>query len=433
MRIADERVVTTPDTIIQNIVDRFPQRIDLGLGRIQCLLDVLGNPERLMPAPIHVAGTNGKGSTIAFLRAMLQSGGHTVHQYTSPHLVALNERFLCAGQPVTDAALSRALQQVGDAVTRHDIPITQFEVLTAAACVLFSETSADYSLIEVGLGGRLDATNVITPRLSIITPIGMDHMAFLGDSLSKIAAEKAGIIKPNTPVIIGPQDPDAHAVLVEQINRVVAPMISWGQGFDGYTSMGRLVVQTEHDVLDLPKPSLHGRHQVINATVAAVAARRLGIAASHIADGVKTAVWPGRLQLLTSGKYAECLPGAELWLDGCHNAHGARAAAEFFADCEQRTQRPLHVIVGMLSNRNPGDLLRPFKGLARHIHGVPVPDADCQSPDAIATAAQAYGIAATAHANLDDALNDAHAQKAGRVAIIGSLYLIGDVLRQNRA
>ena len=389
------------DAILARLAALHPKRIDLSLERIERLLAALGHPERKLAPVIHVAGTNGKGSTIAFLRAILEASGKRVHTYTSPHLVRFNERFRIAapgdGLLVSDEELSAALAECERANGEHDI--TLFEITTAAGLLLFSRHPADIVLLEVGLGGRLDATNVIEhPLATVITPISIDHTDFLGDSLEKIAAEKAGILKRGAPAIVAAQPRDALAVIERQAARLDAPLKIAGEDWTATEERGRLVFQDEAGLLDLPAPKLYGRHQFENAGLAIAtlrAIRALKIAPAAFETGLSKADWPARLQRLAQGKLIGLTPpGSELWLDGGHNPDGGRAIAAALADLEERVSRPLVLIVGMLASKDCEGFLRNFTGLARRVIAVPVPAAEKGlSAEAVADAARAIGLA----------------------------------------
>ncbi len=435
--------MTTPvDAIVARLTALHPKRIDLSLGRIERLLAALGHPENKLPPVIHVAGTNGKGSAIAFLRAILEASGKRVHTYTSPHLVRFNERFRLGaagdGVLVSDAELSATLEECER--VNAGAPITVFEIATAAALLLFARHPADVVLMEVGLGGRLDATNVIAhPLATVITPISVDHVDFLGDSLDKIAAEKAGILKQNTPAIVAAQPRDALAVIERQAARLKAPLKIAGEDWTATEERGRLVYQDDTGLLDLPAPKLFGRHQFENAGLAIAtlrAIKALKIAPAAFEAGLTKADWPARLQRLTQGALvALAPPGSEVWLDGGHNPDGGRAIAAALADLEERVSRPLVLIVGMLASKDCAGFLGNFTGLARRLIAVPVPNADKGlSAEAVAAAARGIGLAATSRDNLSEAFEAARKldlEPPPRILITGSLYLAGDVLREN--
>ncbi len=430
------------DAILARLSSHHPKRIDLSLERIERLLAALGHPERKLAPVIHVAGTNGKGSTVAFLRAILEAGGKRVHAYTSPHLVRFNERFRIGapgeGVLVSDDELSAALAECERANGEH--AITLFEITTAAALLIFSRHPADVVLLEVGLGGRLDATNVVEhPLATVITPISIDHVDFLGDSLEKIAAEKAGILKRGAPAIVAAQPREALAVIERRTARLGVPLKIAGEDWTATEERGRLVYQDEAGLLDLPAPKLYGRHQFENAGLAIAALRAiptLKLAPAAFETGLTKADWPARLQRLAPGKLVTLTPpGSELWLDGGHNPDGGRAVAAALADLEERVSRPVVLIVGMLSTKDCAGFLSNFAGLARRVIAVPVPAAEKgMSAEAVADAARAIGLAATSRDNLAeafDAVRKLDLEPPPRVLITGSLYLAGEVLREN--
>jgi dihydrofolate synthase/folylpolyglutamate synthase len=434
--------VNPVDSILTRLLALHPKRIDLSLDRVQRLLAALDHPERKLPPVIHIAGTNGKGSTTAFLRAILEAAGLRVHAYTSPHLVNFNERFRLGqvgeGRLVSDDELSAALEECERA--NGGEPITVFEMTTAAGFLLFAGHPADVLLLEVGLGGRLDATNVIdTPLASIITPVSIDHTDFLGDTIEKIAAEKAGIIKAGAPVIVAAQNRDALAVIERQAARLKAPIRIAGENWTATEERGRLVYQDDNGLLDLPAPKLYGRHQFENAGLAIAALRAIPhfkIPPAAFEAGITKADWPARLQRLGAGRLVDLTPaGSELWLDGGHNPDGGRAIAAALADLEERVSRPLVLIVGMLATKDFAGFLNNFAGLARRMIAVPVPGAEKGLPaDVVAEAARTIGIPAASRGNLDEALDAVRKldlDPPPRILITGSLYLAGDVLREN--
>ena len=419
-----------------------PQRIDLGLQRMQRLLERLGHPERKLPPVIHVAGTNGKGSTIAYLRAILEAAGHRVHAYTSPYLVRINECYRLGGASggtlVEDDELRRALEHC-ERVNAGE-PITIFEIETAAAFHLFAQHAADVLLLEVGLGGRLDATNVVeTPLAGVISPISMDHTEFLGDSLAKIAREKAGIIKPNVPVISAEQAIEAAAVIEHSSRRMNAPLYAAAQDWHVNVERGRLVYQDDRGLMDLVAPRLFGRHQFDNAGLAIATLRALDafrIEPSAFEAGILNAEWPARMQRLSSGPLVGQGPaGCEIWLDGGHNAEGGRVAATALGDLEERVSRPLVVIVGMMANKDAGSFLANFAGLTRHIIAVTIPDREnAMPPDRLADAARALGMRVENAASVEAALRSLARlayEVPPRILITGSLYLAGHILSAN--
>ena len=434
--------MTPIDSILARLTALHPKRIDLSLDRLQNLLAALDHPEKKLPPVIHVAGTNGKGSTVAFLRAILEAAGLSVHVYTSPHLVRFNERFRLGspgeGKLVSDAELAATFEECERA--NANAPITVFEITTAAGLLLFSRHPADVLILEVGLGGRLDATNVIdAPIASIITRISIDHTDFLGDTLEKIAAEKAGILKRNAPAIIAAQHRDVLAVIERQAAKLNAPLCIAGENFTATEERGRLVYQDEAGLLDLPAPKLYGRHQYENAGLAIAALRAIGtfkIPGPAFEAGMIKADWPARLQRLAHGKLTELVPaGSELWLDGGHNPDGGRAIAATLADLEERVSRPLVMIVGMLASKDCEGFLRNFTGLARRMIAVPVPGAEKGLPaETVADCARSIGLPSTSRDNLAEALEAVRKldlDPPPRILITGSLYLAGDVLREN--
>ena len=447
--------MTTPvDAIVARLNTLHPKRIDLSLDRVQGLLAALDHPERKLPPVIHVAGTNGKGSTIAFLRAILEAAGQRVHVYTSPHLVRFNERFRLGspksdisdfgqskmrdGGLVSDDELVAALEECEHA--NAGAPITVFEITTAVGLLLFARHPADVLLMEVGLGGRLDATNVVeNPLVTIVTPISIDHVDFLGDTLEKIAAEKAGIFKRGVPAIVAAQNRDVLAVLERQAARLSAPMKIAGEDWTATEERGRLVYQDDAGLLDLPAPKLYGRHQFENAGLAIAALRavnRFKISPAAFEAGMIKADWPARLQRLGHGRLASLVPsGSELWLDGGHNPDGGRAIAAALADLEERVSRPLVLIVGMLASKDCAGFLGNFTGLARRMIAVPVQGAEKGlSAEAVADVARGIGLSATSRDSLTEALEAARKldlDPPPRILITGSLYLAGEVLREN--
>ena len=432
--------MTPVDSILARLLALHPRRIDLSLDRMLRVLERLGHPERRVPPVIHVAGTNGKGSTIAFLRAMLEVAGKSVHVYTSPNLVRINERFRLGqadgGLLVSDEELADALAECERA--NGDAPITIFEIETAAAFVLFARHSADMLLLEVGLGGRLDATNVIErPLASVITPVSMDHVEFLGDTIERIAAEKAGILRASVPAVIAPQSDEALAVIERLAAKVRAPLYAAGQHWTANMEHGRLVYQDEQGLFDLPPPKLFGRHQYDNAGTAIAALRAAGIRLpmKAVEQGLTWVEWPARLQRITTGKLAALAPaGAELWLDGGHNAEGGRAIAAALADLEERVSRPLVLVVGMLTTKDREAFLRNFTGLVRRVLGVPIHQDKGVPAEEIAAAAQSAGMPADAAPGIAEALvaiGQLGFDPAPRILITGSLYLAGEVLALN--
>jgi dihydrofolate synthase / folylpolyglutamate synthase len=417
-----------------------PKRIDLSLGRIQRLLAALGHPERRLPPVIHVAGTNGKGSTVAFGRAILEAAGKRAHVYTSPNLVRLNERFRLAhdggGKFVEDDELADVLSECE--ARNGDAPITVFEIETAAAFLLFTRHPADFLLLEVGLGGRLDATNVVEkPLATVITRVSLDHRDFLGDTIASIATEKAGILKLGVPAVIASQTREALGVIERQAARLNAPLSIAGENWTATEERGRLVYQDDDGLLDLPAPRLYGRHQFANAGTAIATLRVSGLKlpAAAFESGMLRVDWPARMQRLSQGRLAPLLPAeSELWLDGGHNADGGRAIAAALADLEERVSRPLILIVGMLSTKDAEGFLRNFTGLARRVITVPIHQDKALPAAVLADIARGIGIPALARDDVESALGTIgklELAPAPRVLITGSLYLAGEVLGAN--
>jgi dihydrofolate synthase / folylpolyglutamate synthase len=419
-----------------------PRRIDLTLERMQGLLERLDHPERKLPGVIHVAGTNGKGSTIAYLRAILEAAGLRVHVYTSPYLARINESYRlgrAGGGVLVDDDELRAVLMHCERVNQGE-PITIFEVETAAAFCLFARHPADVVLLEVGLGGRLDATNVIDqPLASVITPIGIDHTEFLGDSLRAIAHEKAAIIKRGRPVICAEQPSEAMAVIEAQARCMHAPPHAAGREWHVTVERGRLVYQDERGLMDLAAPRLFGRHQFDNAGLAIATLRALDgfrIGAAAFESGIVGAEWPARMQRLTSGALLGQAPhGSEIWLDGGHNADGGRVVTAALGDLEERVPRPLVVIVGMMANKDAEGFLANFSGLTRHIIAVKIPDQDlAMAPDRLADAARQLGMRVETASGVEAALRSLTRlayETPPRILVTGSLYLAGHVLAAN--
>jgi dihydrofolate synthase/folylpolyglutamate synthase len=429
------------DAVLSRLLDLHPKKIDLSLGRVERLLEALGRPDLTLPPTIHVAGTNGKGSTLAFLRAMLEARGARVHVYTSPHLLRFNERIRLGaeggGKLVDDAALREALETCERANGRQSI--TFFEITTAAAFLLFSRTQADWLLLETGLGGRYDATNVISaPKATIVTSISLDHPEFLGETVEKIAMEKAGIFKPGAPAVIGFQRDAARNVLERQARRVGAPVAIAGEDFHIYEESGRLVFEDARGLLDLPAPRLQGRHQHENAAAAVAALRAIDpdFPSKAFEAGLLKAEWPARLQRLSRGRLVDAAPpGSEIWVDGGHNEDGGRVLAEAMAEFEERDARPLALVCGAQTTKDVRAMLRHFVGLAREVIAVPVEGEHiCWPPEEIAAAAQAMGVSARPAHSLERAvemLASTAFERAPRVLIAGSLYLAASALAFN--
>ncbi len=430
------------DAILERLKALHPKAIDLSLGRIERLLADLGSPQTKLPPVFHVAGTNGKGSTCAYLRAMLEASGRKVHAYTSPHLVRFHERIRLAGSLISEDALTLLLDEVERVNAGR--PITFFEITTAAAMLAFARIPADALVLEVGMGGRYDTTNVVAdPLVSIVTPVDYDHQAFLGDTLTLIAGEKAGILKRARPAVIGPQAEESLAVLDAEAERLGCPLTVWGRDFSAHEERGRMIYQSADALMDLPLPKLIGRHQIANAATAIAALKaqgRLSVSDAAIETGLSSVAWPARMQRLTFGPLVEAAPpGAEVWLDGGHNPHAGAAIASLLADMEERRPRPLYVIAGMLTTKDAGAFLACFGEIARHIVTVGIPGAEAAyGAGALWDLARAKGL----RADPADSLEDAMAQIAARadlsddeapprILICGSLYLAGHVLEAN--
>jgi len=426
--------------LIERLLTVHPKGYDLTLDRIVRLMDRLGNPQDSIPPVFHVAGSNGKGSTIAFLRAILEAAGKSVHVHTSPHLVDWRERYRI-GKPgggllVDDDALADAVARAETANAGE--PITVFELLTAAMFILFAEHPADFCIVEVGLGGRFDATNLVAhPFACCITGIGLDHQLQLGDTLEKIAFEKAGILKRASPAAIARQ-PEAARSLFERVCRERGvPAVFAGTDFDCHAQGGRFVFQDGDGLLDLPQPRLFGFHQLDNAATAIAILRKTlpDLPEDAYAEGMRTVRWPGRMELLRSGKLHDSAPkDAEIWIDGGHNPAGAAVVATALADLEERNPKPLVLVAGMLTTKDAAGFLAAFRGLANHVYTVPVSDSDSGfDAGELATIAAGAGFAATPAKSLSDALGEIKKRTGEPVRIIvcGSLYLIGEVLREN--
>jgi dihydrofolate synthase/folylpolyglutamate synthase len=428
--------------ILKRLLDLHPKRIDLVLGRIERLLARLGHPEQALPPVIHVAGTNGKGSTCAFARAMLEAQGFKVHVYSSPHLVHFHERIRVAGQLISEADLAAVLEEC-ERANQGEL-ITFFEITTAAAFLAFSRVAADALVLEVGLGGRYDATNVVVrPAMTVITPIGLDHAEFLGESIAGIAAEKAGIIKSGVPLAVGNQDDVPRDVIARTADALSAPLYVFGQDFFAHQEHGRMVYQDQRGLLDLPLPRLAGAHQIENAATAIAALRHAGRGwgvDGAIETGLRSVEWPARLQRLVRGALVAIAPdGAEVWLDGGHNPHGAHAIARALADFEEKSPKPLYLICGMLRTKDATGFLVAFRGLVRHVVTVGIAGAEASmGAGELYDAARRAGLDASPADDLDDAMLQVSAlarigdgQSAPRILICGSLYLAGKVLEDN--
>ncbi|WP_413220493.1 bifunctional folylpolyglutamate synthase/dihydrofolate synthase [Tritonibacter mobilis] len=418
----------TSDAILARMMALHPKIIDLTLDRVWRLLAALDNPQDKLPPVIHIAGTNGKGSTQAMIRAGLEGWGKSVHAYTSPHLARFHERIRLAGDLISEDHLTQVLDECYSA--NGDESITYFEITTVAGLLAFSRTSADYTLLEVGLGGRLDATNVITPAVSVITPISIDHEQFLGNTLTKIAGEKAGIIKRGVPVVVGPQPDEAMEVIEDTAMRLGAPLIAYGQHWHVHEERGCLVYQDERGLLDLPLPNLMGAHQIQNAGAALAVLRHLGADEAACEAAVVGAQWPARMQRLKTGPLVEIAGAAELWLDGGHNAAAGIALADVLA---KLPKRPTHLICGMLNTKDVTGYLRPLAAEAASLTAVSIPgEAATLSAEETEAAAKSVDLQADTAENVTEALKAILARDPNsRVLICGSLYLAGAILREN--
>ncbi|MFW2541059.1 bifunctional folylpolyglutamate synthase/dihydrofolate synthase [Primorskyibacter sp. 2E107] len=420
---------TPSDVILDRMMALHPKVIDLVLDRVWRLLEALGHPEQKLPPVVHLAGTNGKGSTQAMIRAGLEAAGHRVHAYTSPHLARFHERIRLAGELITEEHLTAVLDECYAA--NGGETITYFEITTCAALLAMARTPADYTLLETGLGGRLDATNVVEkPALTILTPISMDHEQFLGDTLAKIAGEKAGIIKRGVPCVVGPQPEEVMAVIEARAVALGAPLLAYGQNWHVGEEHGRMVYQDETGLLDLPLPNLPGAHQIQNAGAALAALRHLNAGDAAFEAAVTEAYWPARMQRLKEGPLVEIAPKAELWLDGGHNPAAGEALAAHLA---RLPRRPTHLICGMLNTKDAGGFLRPLADHATSLTAVSIPgEANTLPATETARMAQKSGHRESEAESLADALRSITAEAPeARILICGSLYLAGHVLRRN--
>jgi dihydrofolate synthase / folylpolyglutamate synthase len=430
---------------IDRISVLHPKGFNMSLDNIRRVLRALGNPHLKMPPTIHVAGTNGKGSVVAFCRALLEAQGLSVHVHISPHLVNWHERYRMGvrggrGKLVDDAVFADAIRRVN--TVNAGQPITVHEMLTAVMFLLFTEQTADVAVVEVGLGGRLDSTNVIeNPAACVIMPISLDHVAFLGDRVELIAAEKAGIMKKGRPVVIGYQSEDsARDVLVATAERLSCPVSVFSQDYLAYEEMGRLIYQDEFGLSDLPLPRLPGRHQFANAAAAIRTVKAAGIDLSDetIAKALTSVEWPGRLQRLTEGSLAAKAPKhAEIWVDGGHNPGAGEVISEMMADLQEKEDRPLYLVSGMLNTKDATGYFRAFAGLASHVFTVPIEGSDAGvDPVALADDVANAGLFATPMGSVAEALDEISelVKENGippRILIGGSLYLVGNVLSEN--
>ncbi len=440
------------DIVLERLNRLHPKIIDLELDRVLRLLAAVGHPERRLPPVVHVAGTNGKGSVIAYLRAMLEAAGYRVHVYTSPHLVRFHERIRVAGELISEPDLIALLEECERA--NGGVPITFFEITTVAAFLAFTRTPADILLLETGLGGEFDATNVIDePLATILMTISMDHMQFLGDTLEKIAAVKAGIMKKGRPAITAPQPPEAAKVFAETAARLKAPLWRHGQEWTVIETppvpgVSGMRYQDKEHMFDLPRPVLPGRHQIANAGTAVAATQWLEgfeIDETAIRRGLTEAVWPARMQHLKRGPLVEQLPeGWELWLDGGHNEDAGQVIASMLRDWQdqdgqkkdgQGKAKPVSLIFGMLNTKEPVAFLKHLAPLADDLNAVAIPGdhASLSAEDCVGYARE-VGLPAQGFASVDAALKSImaeHGPDKRRVLICGSLYLAGTVLAEN--
>jgi len=419
------------DRILARLMALHPKKIDLSLGRMERLLSTLGHPERKLPPVFHVAGTNGKGSTVAYLRAMLEAAGKRVHVYTSPHLVRFAERIRLAGSLIEEDHLAAILERCEAA--NGDAPITYFEITTAAALLAFAETPADATLLEVGLGGRLDATNVIdTPLVTAITPVSMDHQDFLGDSLAAIATEKAGIAKPKVPLVLGPQAPDALAAIEGYASRISAPILRFGEDWNARTVDDGMVYEDRQGAIILPAPALNGRHQITNAGLAIACLRQQNILDLNEADyaaGLQAVDWPARFQDISNapGLPRTLKPGVRIYLDGGHNPAAGSVLGDTLQAVVAETGGRVTLIMGMMANKDAAGFLAPLGPYVERLIAVPIEGEAAHTPEALVRTADQLGLRASIAPDFRAALNDA--KEADRVLICGSLYLAGQVLK----
>ena len=425
-------VALTSQEILARLTRLHPKKIDLSLGRMERLLARLDHPELKLPPVVHVGGTNGKGSVGAMLSAMLRAAGYTVDAYVSPHLVHFNERIVLGGENIDERSLANVLEECE--VANDGAPITFFEITTAAAFLAFSRSPADILMLEIGLGGRLDATNVMTPLLSAITPVSLDHQQFLGDTIGEIAAEKAGALKPQVTAVIGPQSSAAAAPIVAEALRLGTPLLRAGLDWHVLPTATGLQYQDADGTTDFPPPALVGRHQIDNAGIAITCARQLAkcgfeqLGNPAISRGLESAVWPGRLQQLP---WPSLPAGWELWLDGGHNP----AAGEVLAQqAGVWSDRPLHLVVGMLNTKDPDGFMAPLARCAASVTAIDIPNeqASLTGPEIIAALGgrEDGDVPARTMPDLHSAFAEIAAsdRQPGRILVCGSLYLVGKVL-----
>ncbi len=425
--------IRASDAVIHRLRANHPSLIDLSTGRVERLLATLDHPERCLPPVIHVAGTNGKGSTVAFLRAIGEAAGLRVHALTSPHLVRFAERIRLAGELISDAHLIALTKRVEAANAGE--PISFFEITTVLALLAFAETPADLCVVEVGLGGRFDATNVFeAPAVSVIAPVDYDHLEFLGPALSKIAWEKAGVIKPSRPVVVARQAEEALEMIEREADAQMAPMLLMGRDFDAWEERGRLLVQMSERLLDLPPPSLFGGHQFANAGLAAAAALAFDhkLSDAVLGAGVSSATWPARVQRLTAGPLAVMAEarGSDLWLDGGHNPQAGQALAEAASRLTDRDGRPLVLVVGMFARKDAEGFFRPFAEMRPRVIATTFESPNAASAEALIEAAAGVGLTPETAANVTDGVAQALEADgpAPHVLVCGGLHFAGEVL-----
>ncbi|MES2994451.1 MAG: folylpolyglutamate synthase/dihydrofolate synthase family protein [Patescibacteria group bacterium] len=425
--------IRSSDEVIQRLRANHPSLIDLTTGRVERLLAALGRPDLKLPPVIHVAGTNGKGSTVAYLRAIAEAAGLKVHVLTSPHLVRFAERIRIAGTLITDEQLAELIDRVEKANAGE--PISFFEITTVLAYLAFSETPADLCIVEVGLGGRFDATNIFdAPAVSVITPVDYDHLEMLGPELSKIAWEKAGIIKQDRPVVVAHQQDEALEVIEREANDLGAPMQLMGRDFDVREEKGRLIVQMPDRLIDLPAPSLFGGYQFQNAGLAVAAALQFDPTLSDevLGKGISSTIWPARMQRLTAGPLAELAEtrGADLWLDGGHNPHAGRALAEAASRIVENDPRPLVLIVGMFARKDAEGFFRPFAAMNPRVITTVFDSPNAASAENLAEAATKVGLSSETASDVTDAVTRALETDSPppHILICGGLHFAGEVL-----
>lgn len=426
------------DALINKLSEIHPKGFDLSLDRISLLLEKLDRPQDKLPPVIHVAGTNGKGSTLAFTRAILEAQGYKVHVCTSPHLVNWHERYRLAGALVSDDVLADAIQRVADA--NDNQPITVFELLSAVMFVLFSEHEADFALVEVGLGGRFDATNVIdNPLVCAIAPVALDHQTFLGDTVSAIAFEKAGIIKRRVPVVVGMQQDEARETIEEVARKNAAPTQIAGQDFDFYRDATGFVFQDEEGLMDLPLPKLAGEHQLANAalSIAAIKSANIEVSPEAYAKGMLSVSWPGRLEKLPSGKITNQLSDhSGIWIDGGHNPSAGEAIAAELRRQDGMASHKTLLVCGMINTKEPFGYFKPFEALGAEVFAIPVAMSEASiAPETLAEVARSAGLTTQCFASLQAAISEVAARLKQtpdmRILFCGSLYMVGEVLELN--